>query len=223
MTAILVTLVGTMLVPVPADSYVHTAGLPRVEQLQVRQSRTANPKEQSRMAGYARRADESNRARPAESSSSAPETTDSGTSSYAKTQVRWAEGTAESGAHSPALALASPQAAANSDTQSVVAAVTGSLNNPSIATGEPLAPLGGAATSLAAIPNLGTGRCGFCARNECQWRDRRTGHRFRPVGSGLHANDLRPKTAGWHRTWVSRRPIAANNAQRTPTAAYSSF
>ena len=62
LTAILVTLVGTTLMPVPGDPYIRSAGFPRVGQPLVQQAQVENPeREQMHMLGYARRADELNR------------------------------------------------------------------------------------------------------------------------------------------------------------------
>jgi hypothetical protein len=214
-TAILITLVGTTLMPVPADSYVNMAGFARMEPLLVRQARTVKRKEQSRMLGYARRTDKLNGEEPADSTSSIPETVDGGTSSYPKTQVRHAEGPAERAADSSASGPASERPTANSDKHSVDVAVTSSVNNPSIPKSEPPAPPNGTAASSVAGPNVAGRQCGTCARNDCQWRGL-----ARPRS---HAHYPRPQIAGWRRISVSHRAIARYDARRAQPPAYSSF
>jgi hypothetical protein len=201
--------------PVPADSYVNMTGLAGAEPPLVRQAQTAKRKEQSRMLGYARRTDELNRAEPADSSSSIPETVDAGTSSYPKTQARHAEDPGASGAGSSASGPAPERPTANSDTHSVDVAVTSGANSPSIAMSEPPTPLGGVAAGSAAKPNADARQCGSCARNDCQWRG--------PTRSKLHAHDPRPRIAGRRRTSVSHRAIARYDARRAQPPAYSSF
>jgi hypothetical protein len=214
-TAILVTVVGTTILPVPADSYVNTAALPRAERPPAEHARTASLKEQSRMPAYAGLNDEHNQTRPVELPSNAPKTIDGGTSTYAKTPARWSDDQGESAARSSLPASDAEQPASNSNTKSPDEAATDNVNDGSSATAEPPAPHASAAASLAAAPNSG--------RNDCELRNRRIDfHGFRPVHS-LYAHHPRLRVAGWHQTQASRRIIAGNNAHRAIAPAYSSF
>lgn len=168
-TATLVTLVGTALMPV----------FPRVEQPRARLARTENPNDRSHLLGYARFPDEQNRPRAAEPSGSTSEANDGKTSTYAKTLVTAREGLAASGAHGAVSALATDDAAVNSNTRSVNVARTGSVN-PSIASGEESTPLRGSAASLARPPKRSVDRCVFCHQ-------------------GLHAHSIRHRGGRWHR------------------------
>jgi hypothetical protein len=213
-TVILVAVVGTAIVPVPADSYVNTAALPRVVLPSAEYARTSSPKEQSRMPGYARLDDELNQTRAVESSSDSQKITDGGTSTYAKTRARWSEGQIESVARGSAPAPDPKQPASNSDTKSVDVAATSNVNGASIATPEPPAPHGDTAASLTPATNSGL--------NDCELSNRRIDfHGFRPAHSRLHAHQVRLRAAGWHRTWANRRVIARSANRGIPT--YSSF
>lgn len=197
-TAILVTVVGTTIVPVPADSYVNAAALPLVEQPRAEHARTASPKQQSRMPVYA--------TRPVESSSNAPKTMDGGASTYAKTQARWSEDQIERGARGSPPASDPEQPASNSNTKSADVAVTGNVNGASIATAEPPAPHDGAAASFAAAPNSGP--------KDCELGNRRIGfHDFHPAHSRMHTHHPRLRVARWHRTWERRRVIVRSDAR----------
>jgi hypothetical protein len=200
-TAILVTVVGTTILPVPADSYVNTTALPRVEQRPAEHARTESLKEQSRMPAYARLNDELNKTRPVELPSNAPKTIDGGTSTYVKTPARWSDDQGESAARSSLPAPDPEQPASNS-------AATDNVNGGSSATAEPPAPHGSAAASLSAVPNSG--------RSDCELRNRRIDFHGFP-------HHPRFRVAGWHQTRASGRIIARNNAHRAIPATYSSF
>jgi hypothetical protein len=138
LTAILVTLVGTALMPVPGDPYIRSAGFPRVGQPLVQQAQVENPEwQQLHMLGYARRADELNRLLalsqlPAPISGELPgalDGLDGGSSSYAKQ----GGDAVDSATASPTLALAPTQPARNPDEQRPDVAVTGSVNSSSAA------------------------------------------------------------------------------------------
>lgn len=147
-TAIPATLVGTALMPI----------FPRVEQPLARQARTEKPNEQSRLLGDA---DEFHRPHSAEPPGS--ETINNGTSRHTKLVIA-TEHPAEGEARGAASVLASQRPPANSNTQSVDVADTGSVNTPSTATDEPAAPVKGSAASLAGAPKRGSDRCVFCHR-----------------------------------------------------------
>jgi hypothetical protein len=206
-TAMLVTVVGTTIVPVPADSYVNRMALPRVEP-PPEHARMVSSKEQSRMAAYAEPDAERNETRPVESSSNAPKTMEGGSSTYAKTS---------SEDHVDRAARGSPpppepeQPALSSDTKSADVATTGNANGASIATAESPAPYGDAAASSTAATSS--------AGSDCEQRNGRIGlHGFRPAHYRWHAHHHRHR--GWHRTWASRRVIA--RSARGP-GTYSSF
>jgi hypothetical protein len=206
-TAILVTLAGTMIVPVPADSYVSAAALPRVEQ-PAEHARMLSPKEQSRMPAYRRLDDRPNQTRPVESSSNGLKTMDSGTSTFAKTQTRLSEDQAERAARSSSPAPDPEQPGSNSTTKSVDVVATGNVNGASMATGEPRVPHSDVTASFTA----GT-------RNDCEQRKGRTGfHLFRPAQFRLHAHHRRPR----HRTWASRGVIGRSDAHQE-ISTYSTF
>jgi hypothetical protein len=169
-TATFVTLVGTALMPV----------FPRVEQPRARLARIENPNERSRLLGYVRLSDEQNRQRTAEPSSSTLETNDGRTSTYAKTLVTARKSPAPNGVHGAVSALATDEPAVNSNTQSVNVTQTGSVNTPSIASGEESAALRSSAASLARPPKRSADRCVFCHR-------------------GLHARSIRHWGGRWHR------------------------
>jgi hypothetical protein len=162
LTAIVVNLVAAVLMSAPEESFIDAVVFPRVEQPLVQQARTTNPKQQSRMPGYAS-------ATALASSAPGTRTMDGGTSAYAK---RLGPNTAESGARSSAWALAPVRPAENSSTQSVDPGVTGSANSPSIATGNPSPPVGGAVASSAGVQNQVARKCG-----PCSWDDRQRGYR----------------------------------------------
>jgi hypothetical protein len=154
MTAIVINLVAAVLMSAPGESLIDAVAFPRIEHPLVQQARTANPKQPSRMPGYA-----------TELASSAPgaRTMDGGTSTYAK---RLGPNTAESEARPV-------RPAENSSTQSVDPAVTGSVRSPSIVRGNPSPPVGGAVASSAGVQNQVARKCG-----PCSWDDRR----YRRIG-----------------------------------------
>jgi hypothetical protein len=214
-TAILVTVVATTILPVPADSYVSTAALPRVELPLAEHARWVSPKEQSRMAAYARLDDEINQTRPVESSSNAPKTMDGGTSTYVKTQARWSENQVERAASGSSPTPGFEQPASNLDTKSSDTAATGNVNGASIATAKPPAPHGDTGVSLAPATNSG--------RNDCALSNRRIGfYGFRPAHSRFHAHHAQLRAASWQRTWASRRIIARSTNRGVP-GTYSGF
>jgi len=150
LTAILVTLVGMALMPVPGDPYIRSAGFPRVGQPLVQQAQVENPEwQQLHMLGYARRADELNRLLTLSQlpppmtndlQSAALDAGDGGSSSYDK-----------GGNSTITLAPAPPTAIA--DDALADGGVTGSVNGnaavPSSAT-----PAGGVADARASDPAL---------------------------------------------------------------------
>jgi cytoskeletal protein RodZ len=205
-TALIVTVVGTTIVPVPADSYVNRMALPRVDEPPPGHAQMASLKEQSRMPAYVQPHDQVNETRPVESSSNTSETMEGGTSTYAKTQAQSSEDHAARG--SPAKP-APEQPPSNSDTKSADVAATGNANGASMATVETPAPHSDAAASS----TLAT------ARSDCEQRNGKIGfHGFRPAYYRLHAHH--PRVRVWRRTWASRRVIA-RSASRPGT--YSSF
>jgi hypothetical protein len=137
LTAILVTLVGTTLMPVPGDPYIRSAGFPRVGQPLVQQAQVENPEQQQlHMLGYARRADELNRLLtlsqlPAPMARELPgaalEATDGGSLTDAKQGGDAIEGA------SPSVAVAPTRPAPDSDEQHSDVAVTGSVNSTAMA------------------------------------------------------------------------------------------
>jgi hypothetical protein len=176
MTAIVVNLVASVLMSGPGESLTDAVAFPRIEQPLVQQARTTNPKQLSRMPGYAS---------ATELTSSAPgtRTMDGGTSTYAK---RLGPNTAESEARSSLGALAPVRPAENSSTQSVDPAVTGSVSSPSISTGNPSPPVGAAVASSAGVQNQVARKCG-----PCSWDDRQRGYRrigFRGFGRRPHVS-----------------------------------
>jgi hypothetical protein len=208
-TAMLVTVVGTTIVPVPADSYVNRMALPRVELPPPEHARMVSSKEQSRMPAYGD--DEFHETRPVESSSNAPKTVEGGTSTYGKTQAGSSEDHLERAARGSSPAPDPEQSASNSDTKRADVA-TGNANGASIATAESPAP-GDAAVSSTATASS--------ARSDCEQRNGRIGfHGFRPAHSRLHAHH--PRLRGWHRTWASRR-VSARSASRVGQPTYSAF
>jgi|HubBroStandDraft_6_1064221.scaffolds.fasta_scaffold458099_2 hypothetical protein len=145
LTAIVVNLVAAVLMSAPGESLIDAAAFPRVEHPLVQQARAANPKQQSRMPGYATAL-----------ASSAPgtRTMDGGTSAYAK-------------GLGPVETEARPvRPAENSSTQSVDPAVTSSVRSPSIVKADPSPPVGVA--SSAGVQNQAARKCG-----PCSWDDRR--------------------------------------------------
>jgi hypothetical protein len=210
-TAMLVTVVGTTIVPVPADSYVNRMALPRVEESPAEHARMVSAKEQSRMPAYARPAAELNQTRPVESSSNAAKIMEGGTSTYSKTQVGGSEDHVERAARGSPPAP-NPEQPANSDTKSADVTATRNANGTSMATPEPPAPHSDIAASSAGATNS--------ARSDCEQGNGRIGfHGFRPAHYRLHARHFRLR--GWHRTWANRRVIA-RSAVRGP-GTYSSF
>jgi hypothetical protein len=149
LTAIVVTLVGTTLMPVPAD--IHSAGFPRVGQPLAPQTQADNPEwQQLHMLGYARRADELNRLLtlssqlPAPMSgelpSAVPDAIDGGSSTFAKQGGN----EVDRAPPSPTFALAPGQPARISDPQGD-AGITGSVTGRSM-------PVGGAAANEVTAP-----------------------------------------------------------------------
>jgi hypothetical protein len=206
-TAILVTVVGTTIVPVPADSYINAAALPRVEQPAAEYTQMTSPKEQSRMPAYARRDDQPHQTRPVESSSNAPKGMDGGTSIYAKTHTP--ENQVER-----AAPMAPEQPASNSDTKSADMVATSNASGASMATADPPTPHSGAVASVTAATNS--------AQSNCKLRNERMGfHGFRPAQYRLHDHHSRHR--GWHRTWASRHVIAGSDARRGIPGSYSAF
>lgn len=200
-TVILVTVIATTIVPVPADSYVdNSAALPQVEQPPGEHARTASPKAQSRMPGYARLKDDFNQTPPVESSSNTTKTMDGGNSTHAKTQARWSEYQVERAGRGSPPAPDPEQPASNSNTKSADVAPTANVNGASIATAEPPAPQGDAAVSPAAAPKSGP--------SDCDLHNRRIDFQgFPPVHSRMHAHHSRLKVARWQRTWTRRRVL----------------
>ena len=194
-TAIVATFIAAALMSAPGESLTHAMTFPQVEQSLLWQARIANPKQQSRMLGDA----------PATGlPSSAPGTTamDSETSTYAKTQTNLGPTVADRGAHRSAWALAPDQPPAHSNTQSDNPAVTGSVNEPSTATGELPVRLSSAAAWSSVVQNQSARKCGPCSQDDHQWRNR--GISFRGFGRfRLHARDLRIFTFSSRRIRVS--------------------
>jgi hypothetical protein len=210
-TAILVTVVGTTIVPVPADSYVSAAALPRVEQPPAEYAQMASPKEQSRMPAYVRRDDQLNQTRPVESSRNSLKAMDGGTSTYAKTQTRQPENQVERAAP---MAPDPEQPASNSDTKSADMAATSNASGASMATADPPTPHSDEAASFTAARKS--------AQSDCELHNEKIGfHSFRPAQYQLHAHH--PRHRGWHRTWASRRVIAGSDTRRGISGSYSSF
>ena len=152
MTAIVINLVAAVLMSAPGESLIDAVAFPRIEHPQVAQARTANPKQLSRMPGYAS---------APEPASNVPGTgtMDGGTSTYTKRL-------------GPAESEARPvRPAEKSNNPSVDPAVTGSVRSPSIATGNPSPPVGVA--SSAGVQNQVAHKCG-----PCSWDDRR----YRRIG-----------------------------------------
>ena len=156
LTAILVTLVGTTLMPVPGDPYIRSAGFPRVGQPLVQQAQVENPEQQQLyMLGYARRADELNRLLtlsqlPAPMARELPgaalDTTDDGSLTDAKPGGDAIDGAA------PSVALAPTRPASDSDEQHSDVAVTGSVNSTAVAAAREPATVAAAANEPAAPP-----------------------------------------------------------------------
>jgi cytoskeletal protein RodZ len=210
-TAMLVTVVGTTIVPVPADSYVNRMALPRVEPPPPEHARMVSSKEQSRMAAYSD--DELNKTRPVESLSNASKTMEGGTSTYAKSQAGSSEDHVERSARSSPSVPSPEQAASNSDTKRAVVAAMGNTDGASIATAEsPVPHVDAAVLSTTATSS---------ARSDCEQSNGRIGfHGFRPAHYRLHAHH--PRLRGWHRTWASRRVIARSTPRGGPPT-YSAF
>jgi hypothetical protein len=149
LTAILVTLVGTTLMPVPGDPYIRSAGFPRVGQPLVQQAQVENPEQQQlHMLGYARRADELNRLLtlsqlPAPMARELPGTALDATDGGSLTDAKQG-GDAIEGA-SPSVALAPTRPAPDSVGQPSDVVTTGSVDSAAMAA--PREPATGAATA----------------------------------------------------------------------------
>jgi hypothetical protein len=151
-TAILVTMVGTAVIPI----------YPRVEQPLARHARAETPMEQPGMYGYVHRAEELNRLLTVEQPSE-----DGRTSRHGKTLVMAKVDPAQNDTADAASAPVPEQPATNSTTQGVDVTVTGSANAHSIATSEPSGRIGGPAASFAAVAKRVADRCLSCHRG---WR-----------------------------------------------------